>query len=90
MSVTSTISGEGKTFVTVNLAGIIALSGQRVIILDLDMRKPKVNLAFGAENVQGVSTILIDRHSVTECIQHTSIESLDFISAGPTPPTRRS
>jgi len=86
ISVTSTISGEGKTFVTVNLGGIIALSGQRVIILDLDMRKPKVNLAFGAENVRGISTILIDRHTVTECIQHSSIKSLDFISAGPTPP----
>jgi tyrosine-protein kinase Etk/Wzc len=79
ISVTSTISGEGKTFVTVNLGGIIALSGQRVIILDLDMRKPKVNLAFDAENVRGISTILIDRHSVGECIQRTSIESLDFI-----------
>ena len=86
ISVTSTISGEGKTFVTVNLGGIIALSGQKVIILDLDMRKPKVNLAFGAENTRGVSTILIDRHSVQECIQPTTIESLQFISAGPTPP----
>jgi len=86
ISVTSTISGEGKTFVTVNLGGIIALSGQRVIILDLDMRKPKVNLAFGAENIKGVSTILIERHSVQECIQPTTIESLQFISAGPTPP----
>jgi len=86
ISVTSTISGEGKTFVTVNLGGIIALSGQRVVILDLDMRKPKVNLAFDAENVRGITTILIDRHTVAECIQHTSIESLDFISAGPTPP----
>jgi capsular exopolysaccharide synthesis family protein len=86
ISITSTISGEGKTFVAVNLAGIIALSGQRVIILDLDMRKPKVNLAFGAENVRGISTILIDRHTLAECVQHTTIESLDFISAGPTPP----
>ena len=79
ISVTSTISGEGKTFVTVNLGGIIALSGQRVIILDLDMRKPKVNLAFGAGNAKGVSTILIERHSVQECIQPTSIESMQFI-----------
>jgi len=86
ISVTSTISGEGKTFVTVNLGGIIALSGQQVVILDLDMRKPKVNLAFGAENIKGISTILIDKHSIQECIQHTSIPSLDFISAGPTPP----
>ena len=86
ISVTSTISGEGKTFVTVNLGGIIALSGQRVIILDLDMRKPKVNLAFEAENTRGISTILIERHGVQECIQRTTIESLQFISAGPTPP----
>ena len=86
ISVTSTISGEGKTFVAVNLGGIIALSGQRVIILDLDMRKPKVNLAFGAENTRGISTILIERHSVQECIQPTTINSLQFISAGPTPP----
>jgi tyrosine-protein kinase Etk/Wzc len=86
ISVTSTISGEGKTFVAVNLGGIIAQSGQRVIILDLDMRKPKVNLAFDADNVRGISTILIERHTLTECIQHTNIEALDFISAGPTPP----
>jgi capsular exopolysaccharide synthesis family protein len=86
ISITSTISGEGKTFVAVNLGGIIALSDQRVIIIDLDMRKPKVNLAFDAENTKGVSTILIDRHSVQECIQRTNIPTLDFISAGPTPP----
>jgi tyrosine-protein kinase Etk/Wzc len=79
ISITSTISGEGKTFVAVNLGGIIALSGQRVVILDLDMRKPKVNLAFDAENVRGISTILIERHSVAECIQHTNIESLELI-----------
>ncbi|WP_048826159.1 GumC family protein [Hymenobacter sp. DG25B] len=86
ISITSTVSGEGKTFVAVNLGGIIALSEQRVVILDLDMRKPKVNLAFGAENIKGISTILIERHSWEECIQHTSIPTLDFISAGPTPP----
>ena len=86
ISITSTVSGEGKTFVTVNLGGIIALSEQRVVILDLDMRKPKVNLAFGAENVRGISTILIEKHTIEECVQHTNIPTLDFISAGPTPP----
>ena len=86
ISVTSTVSGEGKTFVAVNLGGIIALSDQKVIILDLDLRKPKVNLAFSAENVIGISTILIGKHSVHECIQETTIPNLHFISAGPTPP----
>ncbi|MGV3641793.1 MAG: GumC family protein [Adhaeribacter sp.] len=86
ITITSTVSGEGKTFVAVNLGGIIALSDQKVIILDLDLRKPKVNIAFDAENNIGVSTILIEKHTVQECIQKTSLENLDFIPAGPTPP----
>jgi len=86
ISITSTVSGEGKTFVAVNLGGVIALSDQKVVILDLDLRRPKVNLAFDAENNIGVSTILIERHNVQECIQKTAIPNLDFIPAGPTPP----
>ena len=86
ISITSTVSGEGKTFVAVNLGGIIALSDQRVVILDLDLRRPKVNIAFDAENNIGISTILIEKHTVQECIQKTNIENLHFIPAGPTPP----
>ncbi len=89
ISVTSTISGEGKTFVAVNLAGIIAMSDLKVVILDCDMRKPKVHIAFDRledENEKGMSTILIKKHTYKECIRKTSIDTLDFISAGPTPP----
>jgi tyrosine-protein kinase Etk/Wzc len=86
ISITSTISGEGKTFVAVNLAGVIALSQSKVILLDLDMRRPKVNLAFGHENLEGMSTILIGKHKVFDCIRKTPLKNLDYISAGPTPP----
>ncbi|UII23307.1 GumC family protein [Fulvivirga ligni] len=87
ISITSTISGEGKTFISVNLSGIIALSKKKVVVLDLDMRKPRVHTAFSTpESPKGVSTILIQRHTLEECIQKTEIENLDFISAGPTPP----
>ena len=86
ISITSTVSGEGKTFVAVNLGAIISQSNQRVIILDLDLRKPKIHQAFDAENTKGISTILIERHSVAECIRGTTLPNLDFISAGPTPP----
>ncbi|MFO7646208.1 MAG: hypothetical protein R6W95_17635, partial [Desulfosarcina sp.] len=54
----STISGEGKTFFAMNLAGILAFSDKKVIVIDLDMRKPKIHLGFNTENVKGVSTIL--------------------------------
>ncbi len=87
ISVTSTIGGEGKTFVAVNLGAIIALSKKKVIVLDLDMRKPRVHMSFGNENPnQGMSTILINKHSYSECIIKSRVENLDYISAGPTPP----
>ena len=87
ISVTSTISGEGKTFVTVNLAAIIAYSRKKVIVLDLDMRKPKVHLAFDGENSdKGLSTLLIGKHQLSECIRETTIPNLHYLSAGPTPP----
>lgn len=88
ITITSTVSGEGKTFVGVNLASIIALSGKKVCIVDLDMRKPKVNFAFEDEffDDKGVSTILINRHHYSECIRDTRLENLQYISAGPTPP----
>lgn len=87
ISITSTISGEGKTFVSVNLAGIIALSNLKVVILDLDLRKAKVHLAFGHDKSdKGMSTILLNRHSVDECIRKTDIPTLDYIPVGPIPP----
>jgi tyrosine-protein kinase Etk/Wzc len=86
ISITSTISGEGKTFVAINLAGILAQSGVKVVLLDLDMRKPKVHLSFGVDNDKGMSTLLIGKHQKEECIKKTSIENLDFIPSGPTPP----
>ena len=64
LAVTSTISGEGKTFVAINLGGIISFSDKRVVILDLDMRKPKIHLGFGVANVRGMSTLLIGKDEV--------------------------
>lgn len=86
IAVTSTISGEGKTFITINLAGVIAFSEKKVIVLDLDLRKPKIHHGFGVENKRGVSTILMGMNSEEECIQHSTVEYLDFLTAGPVPP----
>jgi len=86
LAITSTISGEGKTFVAMNLAGIIAFSEKKVIILDLDMRKPKIHVGFGVPNDKGMSTILINRNTIEECIYQSSLVNLDFITAGPVPP----
>ena len=86
ITVTSTISGEGKTFVAINLGGIIAFSEKRVIILDLDMRKPKTHIGFNVQNTIGMSTLLIGKSSLEDCIQKSHLENLHFITAGPIPP----
>ncbi|NME67898.1 tyrosine-protein kinase [Flammeovirga aprica] len=86
ISVTSTISGEGKTFIGSNLAGIIGMSEQKVVMVDLDLRKPKVHLAFGGNNYKGSSSILIGQSTIEECLQDTDIDNLKYISAGPIPP----
>jgi len=86
VAVTSTISGEGKTFFAMNLAGILAFSDKKVIVIDLDMRKPKIHLGFNTENIKGVSTILSGIDHVDDCIKPSRVKNLDFITAGPVPP----
>ncbi len=89
LSVTSTISGEGKTFVSTNLAGVIASTGKRVALLDFDMRKPKMHMAFGLENGYGVSNILSGTRTYSECliqIPEIKEKTLFVITAGTIPP----
>lgn len=86
IAVTSTISGEGKTFIVLNLAGIIAMSGKKVLVVDLDMRKPKIHLGFDHENIKGMSNLLAKHCSMEDVIQKSNLEGLEYISAGPIPP----
>ncbi|MCB0396449.1 MAG: polysaccharide biosynthesis tyrosine autokinase [Flavobacteriales bacterium] len=86
IAVTSTISGEGKTFITINLGGILAYAGKKVIVLDLDLRKPKIHLGFSSVNDQGMSTLLIGKDTVDNCIRTSALPNLHFITAGPIPP----
>src|SRR6185503_5898940 len=57
--VTSSMSGEGKSFTTINLAGALAISGKRVLLMELDMRKPKISTYFGLDNNNGFSNYII-------------------------------
>ncbi len=87
IAITSTISGEGKTFIAANLGGIISMLNNKVILVDLDMRKPRFHEVFEGSNPdKGLSTILINKHEIEECIHHTDHDNLDYIPAGPIPP----
>jgi capsular exopolysaccharide synthesis family protein len=84
--VTSTVAGEGKTTIAANLGGVISMTGKRVIVLNLDMRKPALHERFDLPNLKGMSTVLSYHGSLSEVIQQTKYENLHIISSGPVPP----
>jgi len=87
IAVSSTVSGEGKSFIALNLGGVMALSRKKVLLLDLDMRKPKTNTFFkDADKSKGISTILIRKNTWEECLVKSPLSQFDFIPAGPHPP----
>jgi len=86
IAISSSISGEGKTFVAINLGGIFAVAGKKVIVIDLDLRKPKIHLGFNSNNSTGMSSILARKSNWQDCIQHSELEGLDYICAGTIPP----
>ena len=89
LSISSTVSGEGKTFIAVNLGAILAKTSQKVIILDFDLRKPNVAIYLEGEKKtyeKGLSTILINKYQWQECVLPTSVANMEYIPAGPLPP----
>lgn len=87
IAVSSSISGEGKTFVSLNLAGIYTMSNKKVVILDLDLRKPKIHLGLKVDNNDGISAVLAGKVQWNEVIRTSDqIDDLDFITAGAIPP----
>ena len=86
ISVTSSIGGEGKTFVTMNLASIFALSNHKTILIGGDLRKPKLHNSFKVDKNQGLSNYLINKSNLEDIINKTNIKTLDVIASGPIPP----
>ncbi len=86
IAVTSTVPEEGKTFCSISIASVIALSGKKTILVGMDLRKPKIADDFGLENDRGVSSVLIGKHSLSEAIYKGPHENLDILLSGPIPP----
>lgn len=84
--VSSSISGEGKTFTTINLATVFALSGKKTLIVGADMRRPKIFEDFKRDNTTGLSTFLSGISDFEGVVQDTEIKNLFFVSGGPVPP----
>ena len=86
IAISSTISGEGKTFISINLANVIAILGKKVLVVGLDLRKPRIHKLLKADNKKGLSTFLSGMDEYSEIIQKTDIENLFYAPAGLAPP----
>lgn len=84
--VTSAGKGEGKTAVATNLAVLIAQMGQRVLLIDADMRRPRVHTVFGRPAAPGLSNLLAASVKANEAVLTTTTPGLWIIPAGTTPP----
>jgi tyrosine-protein kinase Etk/Wzc len=86
VALTSSISGEGKTTIAVALSRVIAATGKKVVVIDLDMRRSRMHEEFEITNKIGVSSVLSGHNTLEEVLQKNVIENLDVITAGAKPP----
>ncbi|MFT3909016.1 MAG: polysaccharide biosynthesis tyrosine autokinase [Ferruginibacter sp.] len=88
--ITSSVSGEGKSFLSMNLAKSYSMQGKKVALLEFDLRRPKITKALGVPSEKpGLTSVLIGKTDVKDIIFHVgkdSSERLDFFPAGAIPP----
>jgi len=84
--ITSSIPGEGKTTVALNLAGTFAQTEKKVLLLDCDLRKPRIHSIFETQRFPGISDYLFNNVTLEDIIRKTKLENLEFITGGTIPP----
>lgn len=80
--VTSSVPGEGKTYISTSLATSLALAGNRVVLVDLDIRKPRTSAIMGLDQQAGVAEFLDGSKTPEEIISATEVKNLFVVSAG--------
>lgn len=84
---TSSISGEGKSFLSVNLASSLALTGLKVVIIELDLRKPKINVLLNVQREPGITNYLLNKIELDKIVLEVlERENLYVVPAGLVPP----
>jgi len=84
--VTSPSPQEGKTTTAINLGVTMAEAGGRVLIVDTDMRRPRLHRSFGVPNQTGISSVIVSKATLEEAIKRTDVPNLDVLPCGPVPP----
>ena len=84
-AVVSAGAGEGKSTTVLNLATVFAQSGQRVVVVDSDLRRPTLHKLLKVTNNLGLTNYLLKQNTLDEVIQTTAIPTLDFLASGKLP-----
>ncbi len=84
--VTSYRPNEGKTFCSVNLSAILSKAGKKVLLLELDLHKPKVATGLGMSSPTGLSNVLVGKLPWRDAVLTTQFENFSVMLSGPTPP----
>lgn len=86
IAIQSSVSGEGKSFISANLATILAANNLNVLVIGADMRKSKLEKILGSSNKKGLSTYLSNQDNFDHIVENTAVKNLSFIPSGPLPP----
>lgn len=86
LMITGATLGAGKSFVAANLAAVCAQAGQKVLLIDADMRRGRLHHAFNGKSEGGLSELLAQRLSPEEVVRHTAVAGLDYVARGTVPP----
>lgn len=83
---TSSAMSEGKSTVSANVAVTWAQAGKKVLLIDTDLRRPALQATFRTLNLDGVTTVLTGKNSVSDVIEPSFVNNLDILTSGPIPP----
>lgn len=84
--VTSSVSGEGKSFCSMNMASVLAVGNKKTLLMGLDLRKPRNYTDFGLGKIKGLTEYMVGEATKDEIVHTTSLENLDILPSGPAPP----
>ena len=84
--ITSCLPQEGKTLVSLNLAGSIGQAGKKVLLVDCDLRKPRLHTVFGLKKHPGLVDYLFNRIPLNDIIHSSEVENMSYIFSGTIPP----